>query len=74
MLFEQGIRIFTTKHGDVIAVSVLPHTGKYRVLNLKANSTQISSISEYETKKRKMLSMNGATLRNIYKPGFKGLK
>ncbi|WP_231973168.1 ComEC/Rec2 family competence protein [Variovorax sp. HW608] len=74
MLFERGIRIFTTKHGDVIIESVPPHTGKYRVVNLKSNSTQISSAYEYEAKKRKLLSMNGDTLRNIYKPGFKGLK
>lgn len=74
MLFEQGIKIFTTKHGDVIVESLPPHTGKYRVVNLKANSTQISSVYEYEAKKRKMLSMNADTLRNIYKPGFKGLK
>jgi competence protein ComEC len=74
MLYEQDIKIFTTKHGDVIIESIPPHTGRYKVVNLKANSTQISSVSEYEAKKRKMLSMNGDTLRNIYHPGFKGLR
>ena len=74
MLFEQNIRIFTTKHGDVILKSVPPHTGKFQVVNLKANSTEVSSVYQYEAKKRRLLSMNSDTVRNTFKPGFKGLR
>lgn len=74
MLHELGIKIFTTKTGDVIIESVPSHTGKYKVVNLKSNSTQVSTVAEFEAKKRRMLSMNADTLRNIYNPGFKGLK
>ena len=74
MLYEQGIKIFTTKSGDVIIKSLPPHTGMYQVVNLKANSTEVSSTAEFEAKKRRLLSVNADTLRNRYKPGFKGLR
>lgn len=73
-LFEQEIPVFTTKTGDVIVESVAPHATKYRVTNLIAGSTKVSSSSEYTSKKARLLRMNADTLRSRYNPGFKGLK
>ncbi len=73
-LFDLGIPIMTTKTGDVIIRSLLPHTHKFRATNLIANSTKISSEIDFVTRKSHWLSMNADTLRNLYRPGFKGLR
>jgi competence protein ComEC len=72
-LYELNIPLFTTKTGDVIIHSLPPHANKFRVFNLISNSTEISSQKDFSTKKGHFLSMNSDTLRNIYRPGFKGL-
>ena len=73
-LFDLGIPIMTTKTGDVIIRSLAPHSHKFRAVNLIANSTKISSERDFVTRKSHWLSMNADTLRNLYRPGFKGLR
>jgi competence protein ComEC len=68
MLKKHDIPLYTTKTGDVAVQSVFPHTDTYRVINLKADSTEISSVATYKTKKSKKLANNLDTLRNLYVP------
>lgn len=74
LLYEQGVRLFTTKTGDVIVRSVGSHRVNYQVTNLIRDSTKISSVYDYKARKAHWLSMNADSLRNVLKPGFKGLK
>lgn len=53
VLNDNFIPIYTTKTGDVIIESIGDHASKYRVLNLKANSTEVSSVNEITTKRAK---------------------
>lgn len=74
LLREQNIRLFTTKTGDVIIESMGSHKGKYRATNLISDSQKVSSTYDGTARKNHWLNMNADTLRNLYKPGFKGLK
>ncbi|MEX3944820.1 ComEC/Rec2 family competence protein [Paraburkholderia sp. BR10937] len=75
ILYELDIPIFTTKTGDVVIESVGKlHNTKYHLTNLNANSQKVSSEYDFNAKKARLLSQNADTLRNIYKPGFKGLR
>jgi len=75
LLHEQGIRLMTTKTGDVVVHSQGLHDGHCRAINLRANSTEVSSVFEFESKKKKLLSYNPDTLRQLYstKPGYRRL-
>jgi competence protein ComEC len=66
LLYEHSVRLMTTKTGDVIVYSTGDHTGNYRAVNLKAESTGISSTCNFVSKKKRLLSFNDDTLRNIY--------
>jgi competence protein ComEC len=66
LLHEQGIQLKTTKTGDVIIQSVGDHTGVYEVINLKAKSTEVSSVGTFVSKKVDILDANGDTLRQRY--------
>lgn len=72
-LFDLGIPLMTTKTGDVLIQSLLPHSHKFRATNLITNSTKISSTIDFVARKHHWLSMNADSLRNLYRPGFKGL-
>jgi len=72
ILYEQGIRNFTTKTGDVIIESTNGHTSKFRVTNLSSNSDKVSSTYDYTSKKSELLRFNSDTLRNRYDRTFKG--
>ncbi len=74
LLYEQGIRLFTTKTGDVIIRSVGGHRVDYRVTNLKNDSEEVSTNYDCKARKARWLAMNADTLRNVLRPGFKGLK
>lgn len=73
-LHELDIKLFTTKTGDVIIESVETHQYHYQVTNLCGNSTIKSSAYKYKARKAHWLSMNKDTLRNLHRPGFKGMK
>lgn len=49
ILFECGVPIFTTKTGDVLIESVAG--GQFRVTNLIADSTEVSSVKHFYTKR-----------------------
>lgn len=73
-LYEAGVRVATTKTGDVLVESIPNHRKEYRVTNFKSNTTDISSQKQYVSKKFNLLNMNTDTIRNRLHPGFKGLK
>jgi competence protein ComEC len=66
LLNKYSIPLYTTKTGDIVIISQHPHTKKYIIYNLKANSTNISSIAEFTTKKSKILGQGFDTVRNVY--------
>jgi competence protein ComEC len=66
LLHEEGIRLMTTKTGDVIIWSIGDHTGVYEVVNLKTKSTEVSSIATFVSKKVHILDANGDALRERY--------
>jgi competence protein ComEC len=66
LLHEQGIQLKTTKTGDVIVRSIGNHTGVYEVINLKAKSTEVSSVGTFVSKKVDILDANGDALRQRY--------
>ena len=74
LLHEQNIRLFTTKTGDVIIESIGSHAADYQVTNLISDSTQVSSAVRYRARKFEHLSKNADAIRNVLRPGFKGLR
>jgi competence protein ComEC len=68
LLHEQGIRLMTTKTGDIIVKSIVDHTGMFRAVNLRAGSTEFSSQCDFRAKKAKLLSYNADTIRQLYSP------
>jgi competence protein ComEC len=58
----------TTKTGDVIVQSIENHTGVYDVVNLIAQSTEVSSVARFVSKKVHILNANGDALRQRYAP------
>jgi competence protein ComEC len=67
LLFERGIKLYTTKTGDVIINSVGDHTGQYRITNFIAKSTEFSSQCSFTSKKKRLLSFNADTIRESYR-------
>ena len=65
-LYELGIPLVTTKTGDVLICSLPPHTGKFRTINLIANSARVSSSQDFVSRKSRLLSMNADTCRVPY--------
>ncbi|HLN29665.1 MAG TPA: hypothetical protein VK395_18105 [Gemmataceae bacterium] len=68
LLDKYDIPLFTTKTGDVALQSLAPHTHVYRLINLKADSTERSSEREFNSKKSAKLRHNLDTVRNRYSP------
>jgi competence protein ComEC len=66
LLHERDIRLMTTKTGDVVVMSVGDHTGRYRAMNLKADSTEVSSTCDFYSKKANLLQYNDDTLRQLF--------
>jgi competence protein ComEC len=66
LLREQKIDLYTTKTGDVAVQSTGLHTHAYRVINLRADSTEVSSTAEFVSKKFEKLKHNMDTIRNVY--------
>ena len=67
LLNKYRIPIYTTKTGDVVIVSLPPHTKQYKVFNLISNSHELSCKKVFITKKSKKLDHNRDTVNNIYK-------
>lgn len=66
LLYKHGVKLMTTKTGDVIVRSIKSHFGHYEVINLKAGSEEVSSRHEHVSKKFKKLNMNADSIRNMY--------
>lgn len=64
LLHKNEIKLFTTKTGDVVIESISTHKGRYKVTNLKANSTEVSSCYEFTARKNKFLRNNDDVIRN----------
>ena len=63
LLNKYDIPIFTTKTGDVVIYSIGKHIGQYRLVNLKAGSTEISKQCDFQAKKLNRLNQNQDTIR-----------
>lgn len=63
LLYKHEVDLFTTKTGDVIIESINEHNGHFRVINLIAGSTEVSSTKYYKSRKNKRLNVNGDALR-----------
>jgi competence protein ComEC len=68
ILHSNGVRLMTTKTGDIIVSSEGNHTGKFQATNLRSNSAEISSKQSFSAKKAKLLSFNEDTTRQLYSP------
>jgi competence protein ComEC len=66
LLYDQRVRLMTTKTGDIIVKSIGDHTGQFRAINLRAGSTEVSSSCDFTSKKAKLLSYNTDTIRQLY--------
>ena len=51
LLHKNNVRLFTTKTGDVLIYSIGSLTGKYKVVNLKSGSSEVSSNCEFYANK-----------------------
>ena len=63
LLHKYAIPLFTTKTGDVVIYSTGHHVGNYRLVNLIAGSTEVSSQYDFYAKKSKFLCQNADTIR-----------
>ncbi len=68
LLYDQDVKLMTTKTGDVIIRSIGDHTGAFRATNLISGSTRVSSEYDFKSKKAKLLSYNADTIRQLYSP------
>ena len=51
------------KTGDIIVESTNEHNGRFKVINLIAGSTKVSTTKYYKSRKNERLNVNGDTLR-----------
>lgn len=74
LLHKNRVKIFTTKTGDVVIYSLGNHTGKYRLVNLKGGSDEVSSRYDFHAKKTSFLNNNMDTVRARISKGNRGPK
>jgi competence protein ComEC len=74
LLHKNGVKLFTTKTGDVVVFSIGNHTGKYRVVKFKSGSSDVSSPCEFYARKSEFLSKNKDTIRAVLNRGNRGPK
>ena len=63
LLHKNEVQLFTTKTGDVVIFSTGNHAGHYRVVNLRAGSTEVSSKYDFYARKSSFLKNNSDTIR-----------
>ena len=66
LLYEEGIPLYTTKTGDVVLKSIGDHTGTYQAINLIGKSKNFSSQQIFTARKKRLLSFNRDSLRQLY--------
>jgi competence protein ComEC len=64
LLLKSKVNLFTTKTGDIMVYSTGNHTGRYKVVNLKAGSSEVSSSYDFYAKKSIFLTKNTDTIRS----------
>jgi len=64
LLHKNKVNLFTAKTGDVVIYSTRNHTGHYKVVNLKAGSSEVSSSYDFYAKKSAFLTKNTDTIRS----------
>jgi competence protein ComEC len=52
----------------VVVSSIGDHTGNYEAINMKVDSTEVSSREAFLSKKARLLSFNLDTIRQLYAP------
>ena len=67
LLKKYDVPLFTTKTGDIVIRSIGSHIGNYRLVNLQAGSTEISSQYDFYARKSKYLNQNPDALRVRHK-------
>lgn len=66
LLFDEKIKLFTTKTGDVLIESYGRENDDFRVTNLVKDSGEVSSIGNFRAKKQHFLSMNMDTVKQLF--------
>lgn len=66
LLWEEGVRLYTTKTGDVVIKSIGNHSGAFRAINLIGNSKCFSSQHVFVSKKKRLLEFNADSLKQLY--------
>jgi len=74
LLHKHKVKLFTTKTGDIIIFSTGNHTGNYRLVNLKAGSTEVSSQYDFYARKSRFLKNNFDAIRAKINRGNRGLR
>lgn len=72
LLYKNDVKLFTTKNGDVVVFSTGSHTGHYKLVNLKAGSTEVSSEYDFIARKTSFLRNNTDTIRARINRGNRG--
>lgn len=62
ILYQEGIKLCTTKTGDVVIYSIKTNTGEFRVDNYIAKGQVINSTKDFIAKKRELLKHSPDTL------------
>lgn len=63
LLHKNKVKLFTTKTGDIVIFSTGNHKGNYRLVNLKAGSSEVSSKYDFYARKSSFLKNNIDTIR-----------
>lgn len=66
LLFDEGIKLFTTKTGDVVVESRGEGQDDFVVTNLIKGSTEVSSRVQFKAEKQRLLSMNMDTVKQMF--------
>lgn len=74
LLHKHDVKLFTTKSGDVVIFSTGNHMGRYRLVNLKSGSSEISSQYDFYARKSNFLKNNKDTIRAKINRGNRGPK
>ena len=72
LLWEQEIRLYTTKTGDVVLASVGSHTMDYEAINFRSNSREVSSVTKFRSRKSKHLNHGADAYRGRFERPSRG--
>lgn len=72
LLHKHQVKLFTTKTGDIVIFSTGNHKGNYRLVNLKAGGSEVSSQYDFYAKKSRFLKNSIDTIRARINRGNRG--